>query len=86
MENVNIKPGTDSSRLSGTQLAAYPELELFQGVRKRSDCRRLENGSFGVVDQLYQCLDGLSLPGHHLFYLASLLHKVEFLHRSESHY
>ena len=37
------------------QLAAYPELEpyLLKGVRQTSDCKRLGNGSFGVVDELY---------------------------------
>ena len=37
------------------QLAAFPELEpyILKGVRKTTDCRRLGNGSFGVVDELY---------------------------------
>ena len=37
------------------QLAAYPELEpfLLKGVRQTAECKRLGNGSFGVVDELY---------------------------------
>ena len=37
------------------QLVAFPELEpyLLKGVKKTADCRRLGNGSFGVVDELY---------------------------------
>ena len=37
------------------QLAAYPELEpyLLKGVRRTAECKRLGNGSFGVVDELY---------------------------------
>ena len=37
------------------QLAAYPELEpyLLKGVRQTAECKRLGNGSFGVVNELY---------------------------------
>ena len=37
------------------QLAAYPELEpyLLKEVRQTPQCKRLGNGSFGVVDELY---------------------------------
>ena len=37
------------------QLAAYPELEpyLLKEVRQNAECKRLGNGSFGVVDELY---------------------------------
>ena len=36
-------------------MAAYPELEpyLLKGVRQTSECKRLGNGSFGVVDEVY---------------------------------
>ena len=44
----------EESIKSKPQLAGYPELEpyLLKGARRTADCKRLGNGSFGVVDEI----------------------------------
>ena len=43
------------SDINSPQLIPFPELEpyLLKGVRRTAECKRLGNGSFGVVDELY---------------------------------